>query len=236
MPQSRQHKPRPRHACSPARLAALTVLENVLSEGKTLLDTLSRLEPLCPDERDLALARDIVSGTCRWWGRLRHILLHAAPRLGDFPPTVQRILEMSVYQILYLDRVPDYAILSEAVDLARKHRFSGLAPAVNGVLRTVTRTRNEIPFPSPENQFSAWLAAVHSNPQWLVERWLDIWPKENVQSLCEFNNTQAPLSLRTRIGRKAALEELHAAGIAAQADERIPNRIILEADSRLPRE
>lgn len=221
---------------SPARSAALSVLESVLTDGKTLLDRIPDLNTLCADERDLALARDIVSGTCRWQGRIRYILLQTAPRFDNFPPTIQRILEMSVYQLLYLDRTPDYAVLSEAVELARIRKFAGLASAVNGILRTITRTKGAVVFPDADKDFAAHLAAVHSHPLWLIDRWLSIWPEEEVRSFCEFNNTIAPLSLRARGDRDAATHHLTNQGIAAHSDLRFPNRIVLDSESHLSQE
>ncbi|MGC9328069.1 MAG: transcription antitermination factor NusB, partial [Candidatus Hinthialibacter sp.] len=193
-------------------MAAFRVLQSIFTEGKTLLDAALSIEDQCADARDAALARDMAFGVCRWKGRIRHILWQAAPRLEHFPPAVQIILEMSVYQMLYLDRVPDYAAISEAVDLTRNQRFGGLAPAVNGILRAVSRTRDNIPFPEPDEDFARYLAAVHSHPKWLVDQWLNIWPKDRVESLCRFNNTLAPLSLRVRIERQAALEKMEKMG------------------------
>jgi len=129
---------------SPARSAALNVLEEVLTHGKTLLDCLPRLEKACPDSRDLALAREIVSGTCRWLGRIRYVLRQFAARWEQFPPPVQRILELSAYQLLFLDRVPPYAVLSEAAELTRGRKFPGLAGAVNAVLRKVIREKENV--------------------------------------------------------------------------------------------
>lgn len=218
--------------CSPARSAALAVLEAVLTGGETLLDRIPDLDTRCADERDLALARDIVSGTCRWRGKIRHILLQAAPRLENFPPTVQRILEMSVYQLLYLDRVPEYAVLSEAVELTKIYHFTGLASAVNGILRTITRTRDAVSFPNAEEDLAAYLAAVHSHPLWLVDRWLDIWPREKVESLCAFNNSIAPLSLRVRSDRDSALTKLETLGVSTKADPRFSQRIEVNTNAR----
>ncbi len=222
----------PQKTISPSRYAALQILEAVMTNGNTLLDKIGDLESLCNDSRDLALARDIVSGTCRWWGRIRYILMHAAPRLDHFPPTIQRILEMSTYQILYLDRVPEYAVLSDAVELARASQMGGLSAAVNGILRTLTRNRGKVNFPDAATDFAGFIASVHSHPKWLIEQWLTIWSREQVESLCQFNNTQAPLSLRLRNDRDAAMEKLATMGLLPQIDARFENRIILEGNAR----
>lgn len=220
--------PRAHRKISPARSGALTVLEDVLTHGKTLLDGLPRLEPACPDPRDLALAREIVSGTCRWLGRVRHVLRLYAARLDQFPPIVQRILEMSVYQLLFLDRVPPYAVLSDGVELTRERKAPGLAAAVNAILRKVVQEKERVQRPDPAGlDPERFLEAEYSHPAWLVKRWREIWPEAMVDSLCRFNNTRAPLSLRTRGDVDAALSELRKWDLSVELDSRIPDCMMI---------
>ncbi|HQH71827.1 MAG TPA: 16S rRNA (cytosine(967)-C(5))-methyltransferase RsmB [bacterium] len=220
---------------SPARSGALTVLEEVLTHGKTLLDGLPLLDPACSDPRDLALAREIVSGTCRWLGRVQYVLRHYAARLDQFPPIVQRILELSVYQLLFLDRVPPYAVLSDAVELARERKVPGLAAAVNAILRKVVQEKEshgrvDSTGLDPER----FLEAEYSHPAWLVKRWREIWPEEMVDSLCRFNNTRAPLSLRAREDVEAALSELRRRNLPAELDSRVPGCMMIDFPGSAP--
>jgi len=220
---------------SPARSAALNVLEEVLTHGKTLLDCLPRLEKACPDSRDLALAREIVSGTCRWLGRIRYVLRQFAARWEQFPPPVQRILELSAYQLLFLDRVPPYAVLSEAAELTRGRKFPGLAGAVNAVLRKVIREKENVlpPLSSRLDREQYW-EAEYSHPAWLVKRWREIWPEEQVDALCRFNNTRAPLSLRARGEVETAIAALKKMKLAVTLDSRIPACMIMDSSLSLP--
>ena len=227
--------PRTYRKSSPARSGALTVLEEVLTHGKTLLDGLPLLEPACPDPRDLALAREIVSGTCRWLGRVQYVLRHYAARLDQFPPIVQRILELSVYQLLFLDRVPPYAVLSDAVELARERKVPGLAAAVNAILRKVVQEKEshgrvDSTGLDPER----FLEAEYSHPAWLVKRWREIWPEEMVDSLCRFNNTRAPLSLRAGGDVEAAWSELRRRNLPAELDSRVPGCMMIDFPGSAP--
>ncbi|MEW6237895.1 MAG: 16S rRNA (cytosine(967)-C(5))-methyltransferase RsmB [Candidatus Omnitrophota bacterium] len=223
----------PKKPPSPARCAALFVLDKVLTEERILLEVLPALEEQCRDARDLALAREIVSGTCRWLGRIRHVLRYAAKNFDGLPDAVKRILELSVYQLFFLDRAPAYAVLSDAVELTRRRRLPALASAVNAILRRLQREVDVIPYPKREENLAVHLAAHHSHPQWLVERWLDLWGEEETEAFCRFNNERAPLSLRLRGNETAALEKLRSLEIVFERDERFPNRIQIAPDQHL---
>jgi 16S rRNA (cytosine967-C5)-methyltransferase len=234
MPYKPQKQTKASNKCSPARIAALEILNDVLTNGKTLLDTLPELEKECQDPRDLALAREIISGACRWLGLNRFYLKSLAPRLEEFPPVVQRILEMSVYQLTKLDRVPDYAVISDAVELTRICKMPGLTKAVNGILRNITRKYKDIALPDSTKDKGEYLSITHSLPLWLVNKWLDLWTYEEVESLCTFNNTRASLSLRVRGNIQDALDNLQKQEISAEIDQRFPDRLVINQEERIP--
>ena len=83
-------------------------------------------------------------------------------------PVIRAILRMGVYQLKYMDSVPDSAVCNEAVKLARKRGFSGLSGFVNGVLRSVARGCREVRFPNMSVTYS------------MTESIVDIW-NENYQ-------------------------------------------------------
>ncbi|MBD3265337.1 16S rRNA (cytosine(967)-C(5))-methyltransferase RsmB [bacterium] len=221
---------------SPARTGAIRVLEQVLTRGDTLLDALPGLDEHCSDPRDLALARDIVMGTCRRLGKIRHVLGHAAAKFDKFPHPVKRILEMSVYQLLFLDRVPAYAVISEAVELTRSRGMRNLTRPVNGILRTISRETGGFPAPAKEEGFVQYLSIEQSHPAWLIGEWLERWNEEDVEALCRYNNTQAPLSLRIRGSFEEAVRVLEQNGIAYERDERFSNRLSIPAEAAMGKE
>lgn len=218
---------------SPARKAALAVLERVLTRGETLLESLPFLEDQCPDPRDTALAREIAFGTCRWLGRIQSALLQYAPKFHKFPPPVQRILEMAGYQLLFLDRVPAYAVISDAVNLTRWRKFQRLTGAVNAILRAFSKApKKGIALPDSANKIQQ-MAATCSHPEWLLQQWMKTWDEDAVTSLCEYNNTRADISLRLRIPYQQAAEKLQALNITFTRDERFPNRITIPAEQAI---
>ena len=84
-------------------------------------------------------------------------------------PLIRALLRMGVYQIMYMDAVPDSAVCNEAVKLAKKHNFGNLAGFVNGVLRAVARNKDNIAMPGKENM-SEYLSVNYSMPEWLCKK------------------------------------------------------------------
>jgi 16S rRNA (cytosine967-C5)-methyltransferase len=100
-----------------------------------------------------------------------------------------------MYQLIYLDRVPDHAIVSEAVKLAKIIGHQGIANFVNGVLRSAIRSRQALRLPEtlPPVQH---LSLATSHPEWLVERWIEHYGTERAAAICEANNRIPYVTLR----------------------------------------
>ena len=209
---------------SPARSAALQLLDACLTHDETMMDALDEIEDPDIDKRDAALAREIALGTCRRLGAVRFAIRRLAKDFENFPGAVQRILEMSAYQLLFLDRTPAYAVVSDAVELARAARCGGLSKAVNGILRNLDRQKSDIEFPKPQPDLQSYLAITQSHPTWLIEKWRGQFGEKKARELCEYNNTRAPLSLRLR-DRDAALKALEDQGVPFTLDERFGDRV-----------
>src|SRR5918995_3839952 len=110
-----------------------------------LLDQI--LERGTVSEKDRSLLTEIVYGTLRWRGRLDYYLKQLTRHpLGKTDPFIRNLLRLTLYQIDFLDRIPEYAAINEAVNLARAHAGNRISGFVNGVLRNFIRTR-EPPLP-----------------------------------------------------------------------------------------
>ena len=166
--------------------------------------------------RDRALASHLVYGVLRWRNRLDHHLARFCRQpLKKLHPKVLQLLRLGAYQILFLDRVPDRAAVSESVALAH---YCGQAPAsglVNAVLRRVAEAGPELSERlSPEER----LSLLFGCPGWLVERWLAEHGPEGAESLCRGASQVPQLWLRIdprRVSRKEALARLHDGAIEA---------------------
>lgn len=86
-------------------------------------------------------------------------------------PLIRNICEMSVYQIIYMDNIPDSAVCNEAVKLAVKRGFAGLKGFVNGVLRNIARNKDNITYPDRDKDIEQYLSVKYSMPLWIVKMW-----------------------------------------------------------------
>jgi len=135
-------------------------------------------------KKDIGLLTEIVYGTLQRRATLDYFL---SPFIKNkkIEQWVVVLLRMSIYQMVYLDRVPDRAVLFEAVEIAKKRGHKGISSMVNGVLRSVQR--QGIPsFETIEDPIER-LAIETSHPLWLVTRWVEQFGTETTRKMCEVN-------------------------------------------------
>lgn len=145
---------------------------------------------------DRDLARELVRGTLVWRGRIDSVLSRLLNRpLESLSPVARNILRAGVYQLLFLQRIPGYAAVSEAVHLARKREHEGVAGLVNAVLRRVA-SRGEALLLEDGPLSAGRIAARWSHPLWMVHRWVDRLGLEDAEALCRANNRVPPVILR----------------------------------------
>ncbi len=199
-------------AISPARKAAFRILLAV-ERGQDHADDLLRADEvnkLAPADRHLATA--LVLGVLRWQIFLdqltRPLLKRPNARLD---PEVLIALRLGVFQLRFLDRIPDHAAIDESVELTKQsgHRFA--AGMVNAVLRSATA------WGRPMEEDSGKLAAVQAHPVWLVERWTSVYGAEAMQTICRHGQSQPRLSVRME--SPAVQDEMNKAGIELASGE-----------------
>ena len=159
-------------------------------------------------------------GIQRLRGRLDYLLDRRVKRgLESVEAGVRDSLRIGLYEILYMGGVPEYAAVSQAVDLAQSKGGRGVAGFANAVLRGIARDGGGPEnFPDPETHPVEFLSTWGSHPRWLVERWLTRWSAADVRKLVEENNGVPPLSLRCLWDPAAeAVEALEAEQITAAA-------------------
>jgi len=146
---------------------------------------------------DKALLFEIVHGVVRWMGRLDWIL--SGFYKGQFSralPVLKNALRVALYQILFLDKVPEYAAVNEAVEFIKK--FHGQKPAdiTNAVLRNIIKSKSSLRYPNPDEDLIGFLATYYSHPSWLVKRWIKRFERDELEQLLIANNERPTLSLR----------------------------------------
>ncbi|MDF1555404.1 MAG: 16S rRNA (cytosine(967)-C(5))-methyltransferase RsmB [Deferrisomatales bacterium] len=205
------------HTPTPRALAldVLTSLERRDAYADVLLNAALDRAPAMA-ARDRALASNLVYGVLRWRNRLDyHLARFCRQPLKKLHPKVLHLLRLGAYQILFLDRVPDRAAVSEAVALAHYCGQPAASGLVNAVLRRVAEAGPGLSETlSPVER----LSLLFGCPGWLVERWLAEHGPEGAESLCRGASRVPQLWLRIdprRLPREAALARLHEAGIEA---------------------
>jgi 16S rRNA (cytosine967-C5)-methyltransferase len=185
--------------------------------------------------RDRALLTELVYGTLRWRGKIdARLNLYSRRSLDNSDPFIRNLLRVAFYQLLFLDRIPDYAAVNEAVQLAKAHGGNKVAGFVNAVLRNFLREKDRTAEPQPTNDWQAVLANEHSHPQWLINKWLDYFGREETEALMRANNEMAPLVLRVnscKSSREALLALLLKSGVSAVATRWSPVGIWVKSRS-----
>jgi 16S rRNA (cytosine967-C5)-methyltransferase len=146
---------------------------------------------------DKALLFEIVHGVIRWMGRLDWVLNGFYK--GTFSkaiPNLKNGLRVALYQILFLDRVPDYAAVNEAVEFVKKLQGAKPAGLTNAVLRNIIRNKDNIRYPNPDEDLIGYLSAYYSHPSWMVKRYIERFGREETEALLMANNEKPYLTLR----------------------------------------
>lgn len=160
---------------------------------------------------DKALLFEIVHGVIRWLNRIDWILNGFYK--GQFSkciPNIKNAMRVAMYQILFLDKVPDYAAVNEAVEFVKKLQGQKPADLTNAVLRNIIKKKDAIRYPDREEEATAYFSAYYSHPSWLVKRWINRWGEEFTEKLLVSNNEKPILVLRVNnlVASKKELTEL----------------------------
>ncbi len=180
------------------REIALKILHGIETENTWANET---IQSVCRDlnlsSLDRKFASEIVHGTTKMRRRLDFILgLFLVEKLENLTPWIKNILRMGIYQIDFMEKVPESAAVDESVKLAKKFGHRGTAALVNAVLRSYLRDKSKVKFPSWEENKIENIALFYSFPGWMVKRWLEIFGEEETIKLCEAFNQRPRLSLR----------------------------------------
>lgn len=220
-----------------AREAALEVLvrtEQDRSYSNLLLH--QTLQKYSLDKPDAGLTTEIVYGTIQRLNTLDYFLERfVAKGLTKLQPWVRSLLRLSLYQMLYLDRIPEHAVVNEAVNLAKKKGHQGISGMVNGVLRNVIRQKESLQIPDhlPAEER---IALRHSHPQWMVRRWMRQLGETRTERICEANNVPPRVSIRVntlKLSRDELISRLVEAGLDAEASELAPAGVIVKGGGNM---
>ena len=181
------------------------------------------------DQRDRAFSLHLVQGVLRWQIKIDWIIKQFVQfPFANIDLPVLNILRLAVYQIFFMDRVPESAAVNEAVKQAGKLRKKNLRGVVNGVLRNICRKKNEIIFPDADRDPSLYLSITHAYPLWLVKKWTREHGMAEAEKMLLAGNEIPGLFIRTntlQTTREKLLEILQEEEIACSLDPRTPESI-----------
>lgn len=162
-----------------------------------LRQVLDKYDYLTGNEK--AFIKRLTEGTLERTLELDYILnQYSKVEVRKMKPLIRALLRMSVYQLLYMDNVPDSAACNEAVKLAVSHKFSSLRGFVNGVLRNIARQKQEISYPSQKEKPMEYLSVRYSMPLWIVEHFLCLYGEKQIKQLLEAFLEEHPVTIRLK--------------------------------------
>ena len=185
------------------RLLALNVLDRVWAGGKVQgeLDLISKKYPLSAQDRHLLA--EFSYGVLRTHLRLEFICQRFLPNLKNLPLKLRLILYLALYSFLYLERIPDHAILFSAVELAKNLFNDNLAALINATLRNISANLADFLDPraySLPADLSAQapllnLARFYSLPTWLANYWAESYGLSAAIKLILRSSLRPPISI-----------------------------------------
>ncbi|MFO1488838.1 MAG: 16S rRNA (cytosine(967)-C(5))-methyltransferase RsmB [Verrucomicrobiota bacterium] len=136
---------------------------------------------------DRGLCQELVYGVVRWQAALDFLIEAKTPGRTQ-KPALQTFLRLGLYQIFWLDRIPNHAAVNETVEQAKHSGFGPQAGFINAILRGYLREFDATKA-LLETLRQTRPAIGHSQPEWLIERWQKRWGAEKTAALLEWNNT-----------------------------------------------
>lgn len=194
----RREKPKGDTIYSDARSLAVKILTRV-ERTDAYLDKLIDFEIKNEllNDYDKSLLNEMCHGVIRWMRRLDWFLNgFYRGNWEKCTPEIKNTLRVALYQILFLNKIPDFAAVNEAVEFVKKISTQKHADVVNGLLRTIIRTKENLVYPTREIDEVKYLGIMQSHPNWMVKRWINRFGFDEAEKLAESNNKRPILTLR----------------------------------------
>lgn len=186
------------------RLLALEVLLEVEKKKIFVKDALQKLlfQKQFLSKQDRAFIARLVEGTTEYQVRLDYVInLHSKTKINKCKPFIRCVLRMGVYQMLYMDSVPNQAACNECVKMTKKKGFQNLSGFVNGVLRNIERNLDHIVFPTEEENLTASLSLSYSMPEWIVKEMLSWYGTDRVKDILEASLSAPDITIRVNTAK-----------------------------------
>ena len=182
------------------------------------------------DKKDRAFITRVTEGTLEHMIELDYIINQFSKvKVNKMKPVIRNILRSAVYQMKYMDSVPNSAACNEAVKLATKKGFSNLKGFVNGVLRNIERNLDNITYPD-ESNLVEYLHVKYSMPEWILNQWLSKYDKDTVETMLKDFQKEKPTTIRcnlNQMSKEQLMEELKAEGVQVEEHPYLPYALMI---------
>lgn len=176
--------------------ALLEVERNHVFFSQLIKDVLDKYNYL--DSQDKRFIKRLAEGCIERRIELDYYLnRYSTVPVNKMKPLIRCLLRMGVYQIVYMDKIPDAAACDEAVKLAIKRKFVNLKGFVNGVLRKISRNKENLPLPN-DSDVLEFLSVKYSMPEWIVRLWIQDYGVEDTKVMLKALADIHPISVRFR--------------------------------------
>ncbi len=184
--------------------------------------------------QEKAFIKRVTEGTLERRIQIDYILdSYSKVPVKKMKPLIRNLLRMSIYQILFMDGIPDSAVCNEAVKLANKRKFQSLKGFINGVLRNIARQKSEISYPDKEKNPKEYLSVWYSMPEFLISMWMEDYGREQTENMLQAMLAVRPVTVRlkeTMSGeeQETLLKRIEEAGIRIRKHPYLPYAYELE--------
>lgn len=196
-----------------ARDKALQIINDVLYKGTFLEESLEILKKSNIDERDFAFIKEISTGVVRNKSYLDYVIReNSKVSFNRIHKIILSILEMAIYQMYFLDKVPDYSIVDESVNLAKIYGNKGSISFTNGILRSISKKK---PLQVTLKNSIDNLSTYYSHPRFYTEYFYENYGEEFTKKLLKSNNEKPPFTIRVntlKTNRDELIKNLTKAG------------------------
>ncbi len=186
---------------------------------------------------DESFIREIVYGVIENKLQIDWIIMQFSKiKLKKIAPTIIEILRAGVYQIIFMDRIPDSAAVNESVKLAKKYGHKGSVGFVNALLRNISKNKNNIKLPEKDKSPIEFLSIKYSHPQWMIKKWIEDFGLDFTENLCIANNDKPKLNIRVntlKISKQELINKLANRGFILSEGKYANDCIIIDNPIRI---
>lgn len=183
------------------------------------------------EKKDENLIREVIYGVLENQIYIDYILSKASKiKIKKIHLNILEILRIGIYQIVFMDKIPDSAAVNESVKLAKKYGHKGTIGFTNGILRSITREKDKYLSIDGDDKIR-YISIKYSHPEYLVEKWVEEFGIDFTEKLCKANNSRPLLNIRVntlKTDKKNLIKILNEKGIETRETRYAEDALIVK--------